>query len=214
MEAIYVVKMELFSPRDLNEATIEDWVNVLDNDRLNSILDRLDLTITGRPLEKRYRLFKCLIGQYVPSDFVPRAGEPHVLKGYREQLRRNFWDNYPESSDTSQSDNSLLESQSDLLQFMPETEQSQAQYVDTRQRANNIRTFGSQSNVTSSTVAPPISSTAPGTTTNTNLNTHHMSSTQQTIEIYYEGSLVQVPAEILQQFKASQGGLSSGPKKH
>ena len=153
-------KIELFSPRDLNEVTIEDWVMVLDNDRLNSILDRLDLTITGRPLKKRYRLFRCLIGQYVPFDFVPRVGEAHFLKSCQKQLRWNFWDNYPDSSDSSQSDNSLLEQDSDLLQFMPDIEQSQAHYVDTKPKANNIHTFGSQDTATSSTVAPPISSTA------------------------------------------------------
>ena len=129
---------------------------VLDNDRLNSIPDRLDLTITVRPLEKRYRLLRCLIGQYVPSNFVPRIGEAHVLKGYREQLCRNFWDNYPESSDTSQSDNPPLEQNSDLLQFMTDIEQSQAHYVDTRPRANNIRTFESQDTATSSSASPPI----------------------------------------------------------
>ena len=40
-----------------------------------------------------------------------------------------------------------------------------------------------------------------------------MSSTQQAIEIYYGGSLVQVPVEILQQFKAAQGGLGLGPQE-
>ena len=39
-----------------------------------------------------------------------------------------------------------------------------------------------------------------------------MSSTHA-IEIYYEGSPVQVPAEILQQFKAAQGSLGSGPQE-